>query len=207
MSDVTLPDISDEQIADDLVWLTEQLVTVHGAETTGGVLGGEYGYGAWWDNDVFEMNPYYWGECVCGHEAAETHWYETHEHADICYQQVILARGFLDFDSPVPFEQREQINRPIIRAVCAEMGLDPDFGALVHCTCTYNADLAAWQAANPHDPSCGIVKPNFLHKPTGTRIDFYKYIGRGMECDVRGDWRTILAECVRSLTGNTPTST
>ena len=43
-----------------------------------------------------------------------------------------------------------------------------------------------------------VSAPNFLHKPSGTRVGWYKYIGRGMDVDVRGDWRTILAECVES---------
>lgn len=41
--------------------------------------------------------------------------------------------------------------------------------------------------------------PNFLHKDTGTTVSFYKYIGRGMEVDLRGDWLTILDDCIRSF--------
>lgn len=31
-----------------------------------GLLGGEYGCGQEFENEVFEMFPYYWGECDCG---------------------------------------------------------------------------------------------------------------------------------------------
>lgn len=41
--------------------------------------------------------------------------------------------------------------------------------------------------------------PNFLHKPTGTTVRFYKYIGRGMDIDVRGNWDDILIEVLTSL--------
>lgn len=49
-------------VADDLRHLTRMLVLEHGAETSGGVLGGEFGYGAYADNDVFMMHPYCWCE-------------------------------------------------------------------------------------------------------------------------------------------------
>ena len=41
--------------------------------------------------------------------------------------------------------------------------------------------------------------PNFLHKPTGTKIRWYKYIGRDMEIELHGDWRQILDACVNSV--------
>lgn len=36
-----------------------------------GFMGGEYGYGQNFKNDVFEMMPYYWGECDCGYDEKE----------------------------------------------------------------------------------------------------------------------------------------
>lgn len=38
--------------------------------------------------------------------------------------------------------------------------------------------------------------PNFLHKTTGSTITWYKWIGRDMEIDLRGDWDSILTECL-----------
>lgn len=200
MADVTiyLPPVSADQISADLRWLTEVL-DQQGAHLSGGLLGGEFGYGAEWDNATFEMHPFYWGDCECGHEEAEWDWCEANDHSPTCYQSVIRDRGWLDYDDPTPFEKRNQINDRITIAVCREMGLDENYGRAVHCTCDYKSRYQAWLEAHDHDPACGVARPNFLHKPSGTRVDWYKYIGRGMQVDVRGDWRAILADCVDSL--------
>lgn len=52
---------SDRRVATDLWDLTEVLVGA-GFETTGGFLGGEFGYGAFFENDVFMMHPFCWCE-------------------------------------------------------------------------------------------------------------------------------------------------
>lgn len=49
-------------VAGDLRHLTRMLVEEHGAETSGGLLGGDYGYGVHVDNEVFMMHPYCWCE-------------------------------------------------------------------------------------------------------------------------------------------------
>lgn len=46
---------------------------------------------------------------------------------------------------------------------------------------------------------CSGDNPNFLHKPTGTAIFWYKWIGRDNVVDLRGDWPAIIAECLGSL--------
>lgn len=48
----------------------------------------------------------------------------------------------------------------------------------------------------------GVVKPapNFLHKSSGSSVSWYKYIGRGMEISLNGQWEAILAESIASLT-------
>lgn len=73
MSDVTivqapraedLPDTLEGVIARDLVTLTEYLVVTKGVQHEGGALGGRYGYGVVFENDVFQMHPFCW----CGRE-------------------------------------------------------------------------------------------------------------------------------------------
>jgi hypothetical protein len=41
-----------------------------------------------------------------------------------------------------------------------------------------------------HGEHCGFSKPNFLFKPTGFRLEWYKYIGRDMEAKggLPADW-------------------
>lgn len=45
---------------------------------------------------------------------------------------------------------------------------------------------------------CSGDAPNFLHKPTGASVSWYKYIGRGMEAS-EADWRQVFADCMASL--------
>lgn len=87
-----------------------------------GVAFGEKGdwcakYGCEFENDVFAMRRFYWGDCVCDDDAGE--------------------------------------------------GTEAGHGA-----------------------ACGFSKPNFLYKPTGFRLEWYKYIGRDMEAkgELPGDW-------------------
>jgi hypothetical protein len=65
MTEVHLPPVSDDQISRDLVWMTELLADA-GAEISGGFLGGEFGYGAYFENETFMMHPFCWcerGDC------------------------------------------------------------------------------------------------------------------------------------------------
>ena len=56
-----------------------------------------------------------------------------------------------------------------------------------------------------HRPECDYCTgkrkraANFLHKPSGSRVEWYKYIGRGMEIELHADWRSVFADCVASL--------
>lgn len=142
MVDITLvlPECSDDKISADLRYLTEILMR-QGAETTGGFLGGTFGYGADFENDVFMMHPFCWCEendcpwclpCFCEIEKRGDEWTTTKE----CQN-------------------------------CADDN----------------------QRA-----------PNFLHKESGTKVHWYKYIGRGMEVDLHGDWMTLFDECIQSIT-------
>lgn len=198
---------SEARIADDLVDLTEALEEA-GWDSYGGGLGGTYGYGTHYENDVFEMHPYFWGDCECGFEDRAERWENTHLHDPACYQQVIRDRGFIGWDDPasedMDWEVRHNDNDKITYAVCLEMGLSTTSGTHVHCTCPREPARLAWLAANDHESACGVGRPNFLHKPTRTRVDWYKYIGRSMEHEPvsKEAWRTLVDECVASITRN-----
>lgn len=47
-------------------------------------------------------------------------------------------------------------------------------------------------------PWCSEGAPNFLHKPSGATVHWYKRIGRGMKVS-KGNWHEIFAECFASL--------
>jgi hypothetical protein len=59
--------------------------------------------------------------------------------------------------------------------------------------------------SNSHTPTCHwctseeLKRSNFEHPASGTKINWYKYIGRGMDVDLRASWTNILAECLASI--------
>ena len=84
-------------------------------------------YGMEFDNDVFSVFPYYWGDCTCGYEE------------------------------------------------------------------------------NSHDETCPIVKPNFLFKPTGFSIKWYKYPLRDsyMSHNISlVEFKEVVAKCLESLSSH-----
>lgn len=70
---IITPSVASSKIELDLVKLTERLVKTKKCDWVGGILGGEFGYGCDFKNKVFEMRPFYWGECDCGGEKTGKH--------------------------------------------------------------------------------------------------------------------------------------
>ena len=71
--EIILPECSDDLISNGLRVITEAIALNDGT-VSGGLLGGEFGYGGYVDNDIFMMHPYCWCEkddCPwCGEEHA-----------------------------------------------------------------------------------------------------------------------------------------
>lgn len=138
-------------------------------EISGGGLGGKYGYGADYENDVFAMHPYCWCEradcewcraCECdyeyeyfgpgGEEITEDEWFWT---------ELKDYSNYGDWFNSMELVGKDEC------ANCA-LGIEP--------------------------------KPNFLYKPTGAAVYWYKYIGRGMEVD--GDVpHDFWSKCIESI--------
>jgi len=178
-----MSDLAD-YISDDLRHLTS-LLAQKGEDTIGGILGGDDGYGADYENDVFEMHKFWWGDCECGWDDLDTAWDNAHPHADDCYQSELERRG----------------GYKACEALAAEWGL-PRIGCAVHCTCGRDKQYAAWQEKHPHPAHCPMVRPNFRHKASGAEVRWYQWIGRSTEVervDSRSQWRRIIAECEASL--------
>lgn len=158
---IVFPAVDDDVISQALRVLTQRLVEA-GHDASGGGLGGEYGDGAWYENDVFMMHPFCWceqpdcewcNECLCDPEES--------------------ARYFVN-DQPVTFDEwlkadwESSRSEAIPEKQCAR--------------CREGREAA----------------PNFLFKPTGATVHWYKYIGRGMEVD--GEFpKDFLQRCVDSI--------
>ena len=191
-------------VGSDLYDLSEMLGGRDPDNQAHGLLGGEWGYGQEFENDVFEMHPYYWGDCTCGFDEADSQWDEEHSHAPECYQTELHKREEA-YGEPSPEEYRGDFTTghwAIAPTLAREWGL-PEQGCGVHCTCTHDGDYAKWRQAHDHDPKCPEVLPNFRYKPSMFVVHWYKYIGRSMSVNrpiTSKEWRALITECQGSIT-------
>lgn len=166
---VVIPPASDDDISDGLRDLTKALMDTTVVDSgVGGLLGGEYGYGAAYENDTFGLRPYCWCDeddcvwcacCTCPDEAIVY----TVNGAVATWDEYFAARNNPDAVRDAVL-QREHACR--------------------------------WCAGEP-----GLVAaPHFWHKPTGSWVRWYKWIGRDNVSHINGTWADILAGCLASIT-------
>lgn len=93
-----------------LLALTEAISKIDEAAVAHGVLGGEFGYGAKWENEVFEMRPFYWGDCDCRADERSEVWHKANPHADDCFQTE-LHRRFAEYDEQSGWNALEAAGR------------------------------------------------------------------------------------------------
>ena len=95
---IITPPVADETDALDngLVELTKAICEVTGEEGGFG-LGGRFGYGENFENDIFAMRRFYWGDCTCGFDGVAEGWHKDHPHAPECFQEE-LRRRFDKYD-------------------------------------------------------------------------------------------------------------
>lgn len=207
----------DDPLDGGLVALTEAISKLNEDAVAHGFLGGEFGYGARWDNDVFTMRPYYWGDCDCGYEGREAAFDEADPgHSADCYQTQLQERrraAGLSWHTSKPYEHHDgtlsehddglgrEAAKRIYVELCEKHGLTYPSGCAVHCTCGCSDRWSEWAKENGHRPTCSLELPNFLHKRTGFEVRWYKWIGRGMEIkNAEGaNIAAIIGECFESL--------
>ena len=199
---IVVPAVSEDFVSESLRKLTRLLCDLTGDDGSGG-LGGDYGYGVNFENDVFMIHRYCWCEredCLwcAGCNCPSTAW---------TYYVDGVAMSYKKYE-----EWQENLLGPMPHRSGYEYG-----------TPEYNEYSRQWderiaernrRSNTVHTPECdycmgkgvfehpmffaGRGAPNFIHKPTGARVYWYKYIGRGMEVD-DADWQKIFAECFASL--------
>ena len=155
------------------------------------------GYEQDFENEVFEVHPYYWGDCTCGADDALAAWESSHDHTPSCYQAEYAA---------LPKDKKRPYTKPtkLVMALCERRGIPYNDGisSAVHCDCGFREDYAKAAEANPHDERCPIVRPNFRHKSSGLTVMWYKYPLRDSYASREiglPEWRRIMQECLDSL--------
>lgn len=109
------------------------------------------------------------------------------------------------------YDERRAFTGKLYKELCAKHGVG-EFGCAVHCTC--GADAQREKARKTHGcdfemgrgifarwggPRWDHSVPNFWHKPSDSRVNWYKYIGRGMEVRLTAEWGAIIRECLASV--------
>lgn len=192
-----------DRLCHGLVTLTQAISQIDASLAAHGFLGGEFGYGAHYENEVFSMRPYYWGDCDCGAEQRSETWFNANPHANGCYQsklhaEEIAAGVHYTQECGLPWTKREAVKNRIYKRLCAEFGLSYPNGCAVHCSC--GRDARAEQADIGHRSTCAVELPNFRFKPSGFEVRWYKWIGRGNETKGdAGDLALMFQQCIASL--------
>lgn len=232
---VIFPERSEDDLSEGLRWLTARVCALLNEDGFGGI-GGQFGYGANFENETFVMRRFYWGDCDCGYEEREAAYSAKDPgHSAACYQTELRARmqayedanphpavrmktevtksdfGVVTITSPADPAEKKQASHAcdrrqalfedeLYQELGAKFGVDPHYGAAIHCTCGCKDRWKAWVAANGHTAACSLLLPNFLHKPTGFAVRWYKWIGRDNEVEGECDLRAVLDECANTLT-------
>lgn len=200
--ELVVPERAGNLIENDLVKLTQTLVENGHAEYMGGLLGGLYGYGANFKNDVFMMHSYCWCDeddcpwcmgCDCP-EDAYTYLVDD--------KRVTLEEWSTFFNQycgpyPGPNASKEEQDRWSRLADEANSRRD-----IIHNpTCDY----CTGRAGTEYGAEPGRAAPNFWYYGKSgqeVKIWWYKWIGRGMEYNRTVDteeWLSIFKECLDSL--------
>lgn len=162
-----------------------------------------YFYELEFENDTFKLMPYYWGECNCGYDERENEWLKKNSHSDSCYQ--------IDYEKISGYEycrrDHDRFIEEIIKPLYIKHGFNTTaenwwHGYAVRCDCGYDDRFKKWCVENYHSDDCMLVKPNFLHKPSGFAIKWYKYPLRDSYMNQLIGLRRfaeIIDDCIKSL--------
>jgi len=220
---IVIPCGDDSELSNALRKLTQAIDFIGAADGhAGGLFGGEWGYGANYENDVFMLHRYCWCEeddCLwCGGSTCRAE-IERAPHSQTCYQTRLQAlkerhgrrlsgsEWYVTYGNKAYERARD--------ALCAELSVDPLNGCEAHCTCgsdaewwrRYDACECDWHMGRGRyrfGPAVGA--PNFWHKASGAQVRWYKYIGRGMErTEPDGaSWEDVFRSCLASLQARRP---
>ena len=183
-----------------------------------GFFGGAYGYGADFSCDVFSMHyDRQHPECDCG-AAKPIH----QDSCDIITKGPAWLKernlvGMVKVEGDPPWGGFYQNTD----TTWDEQDLWMKENPYPSCSC---GEVAAWTERNGHAPrpdgasyfdrggdhwtdyehaeGCDLSiyhQPCFLHKPSGSTVNWYKYIGRDMRLDLKAPWRDILKECLAAV--------
>lgn len=97
------------------------------------------------------------------------------------------------------YDRRQKFEKELYGKLTRQFGL-PMIGCAVHCTCGRDERAKQyWREIGGHCHSCRLIQPNFLYKPTGFHINWYKYPFRDSYMSEKispQKWREIVRSCI-----------
>lgn len=120
------------------------------------------------ENDVFRVFPYYWGDCKCGFEDRDIEWANLNPHHDNCWLER-FDRATHNLDLKTDEKWALDNGWPL------EEDGEPRPEMAVYCDCGNDEAYQRWRAENDHSDTCPTIQPNFHYKPTGVMLTWYKY--------------------------------
>ncbi len=221
MSDITLvfPEVSEDLVSQMLRAITKKIDDNGNGEYVQGFLGGDHGYGAHYKNDVFEMRPFYWGDCECTYDTVSEEWETANPHAQDCYQTLFHDMHYVNYGADWNFDKKPghgwkkgtvDDECDCIDKLYKQFNIPKGTpGSHVHCTCNRNEEYHAFMDTLSHSSTCQVSKPNFKHYASGIEVNWYKYIGRDMDYDEGipvEQWADVFKECLESIGGKDETT-
>lgn len=105
------------------------------------------------------------------------------------------------------YDAQRKWEASLTRRLCREMGIpwNDGRGSACHCTCGKDQRAKAWFANHDHKEPCDIWwmgQPNFLHKPSGYGVHWYKYPCRdayGTQPMSPAGFVEIIGSCIASI--------
>lgn len=190
---LVLPERRMGAVADMLVEITAAIDTVDHERTAHGFLGGAHGYGAHWSSDTFQMRPFCWCEseacpwCMgCDCPSNSIHYFvDKVEVAYAAWQDFYEREVTADIHTSRRLWERQS-------------------GEANRRRTTRHDPVCGYCLGGVHEQTgfvAGRGAPNFWHKPSGLKVWWYKYIGRGDEAvsPSEPDLLAIRADCLADI--------
>lgn len=180
------PPVAEDEIELDLCELTRIIVEKGLGDEPGYGLGGHWGYGTNFENDVFMIHSF----CYC--EQDDCPWCASCscEYSYYIDNKKVTYEEWVDF-----YEQR-------VPDIYNEDLTDVEWEEHFRLADEVNKHRTTKVEVQCENCKNGLPAPNFLYKPTNLRIHWYKWIGRSMEYNREvsiEEWKKIFNHCVESL--------
>lgn len=201
---------SGDALSEGLYALSETIIRGLQPDRDGGGLGGRFGYGVNFENDVFMMHPFCWCEgekclwcagCKCESAGEVEYFLDGIKIKDwsAANEQIVapMPHDIAEHDTP----EYEAASR-IFDASIAERNrrLKTFYPAVTH-HCEPRGLMENRDRGESYLPNQSA--PHFWHKRSGLKVWWYKWIGRDMEISnpklTSAEWHKIMLECFESL--------